>query len=229
MVIENNNYHRDSDYVKYDSMFKNIFLKRVNLITKFVKKGRLLEIGSSTGIMLNLFKDLGWDVLGIEPSKSCREAWRKKLKVLNLQFEDAEIPKNYFDLVIMNHTLEHMEKPFEVLTKIKSLLKVNGILYVDVPNYGSLSSNILGNKWPYLLPNEHKHQFTKKSLADLIQKAGFKVIYWQSRSGIFEYSNPLKELGRKRFLIELFAFPYSLIATLLRMGDSMSFVAKKIS
>lgn len=226
--MKKENYHRDEDYKKYESLFENMFLKRVNLISKFVKKGRMLEIGSATGVMLKLFAKQGWDALGIEPSGSSREAKKKGLRVLNVKFEDSKLPKDYFNLVVLNHALEHMDNPKDVLRKINTLLKEGGIVFIDVPNFGSLSSIILGKRWPYLLPLEHQHQFTKESLAKLLEDNDFKILHWESRSGIFEYANPFKELGRKRFLIDIFTGPYSLVATLLGIGDSMSFVARKI-
>jgi len=50
------NYHRDKDYLANESLFRNIFLNRVNLISKFINKGKVLELGCSTGVMLKLFK-----------------------------------------------------------------------------------------------------------------------------------------------------------------------------
>lgn len=226
-------YHRDDDYKKYESLFENIFRKRVNLISKFVKKGKMLEIGSATGVMLMLFKSRGWDALGIEPSGSCKEAEGKGLRVLNVKFEEAKLPKDYFDLVVLNHTLEHMDNPMSVLKRVNTLLKEGGIVFIDVPNAGGLGAKILGKHWPYLLPNEHKHQFTKKELNNLLDKSGFKVVHWESRSGIFEYANPLLELWqglsglKKRFFTDTLTFPYALIATLLNVGDSLSIVGEK--
>lgn len=222
------NYHRDDDYLANEELFKNIFLKRVILISKFIKSGKVLEVGSSTGVMLNLFKGRGWDTLGIEPSGSAKEAKKKGLKILNTKFEEADLPDEYFDLVVLNHTLEHMDKPDEVLIKICRILKPGGYVYVDVPNFGSLASKLLGKKWPYLLPEEHKSQFTRKSLAILLERADFKIVHWESRSGVFEYANPLLELHRKRFMIDLALLPYSFIATFFNVGDSMSFIAQKI-
>lgn len=221
------NYHRDKDYKKYERLFENIFKKRVNLISKFVKSGRMLEIGSATGVMLKLFAKRGWDALGIEPSGSSQEVKKKGLRVLNVKFEEAKLPKDYFNLIVLNHTLEHMDNPKEVLNKINILLKEEGVVFIDVPNFGSLSSKLLGKRWPYLLPEEHKSQFTKESLTKLLKDNGFKVLYWESRSGIFEYANPIKELGCKRFLTDILTSPYALVATFLGMGDSMSFIAKK--
>ena len=223
------NYHRDEDYVKYESLFENIFRKKVGLISSYHPRGgTCLEIGCSTGTMLDILKEKGCETWGVEPSGSGEVAKKKGHKILKTTFEKAELPRNYFELVILNHTLEHLDKPKQVLNKIYIVLKDGGILFIDVPNFGSLSSRILGKRWPYLLPKEHKHQFTKESLTKLLIENGFIILHWESRSGIFEYANPLKELGRKQFVLDILAFPYSLSATLLGMGDSMSFIAKKI-
>ena len=223
------NYHRDEDYLKNESMFRNIFQKRFNLISSYHPRGgTCLEIGCSTGTMLDILKEKGCETWGIEPSGSADRAEQKGHRVIKNVFEKAILPKDYFNLIVLNHTLEHMNNPKLVLKKVNILLKEGGIVFIDVPNFGSLSSKILGKKWPYLLPEEHKSQFTKGSLTKLLEDGGFKILYWESRSGIFEYANPLKELGRKRFLIDIFTSPYSLVATALGMGDSMSFVAKKI-
>ncbi|MCX6706174.1 MAG: class I SAM-dependent methyltransferase, partial [Candidatus Woesebacteria bacterium] len=134
--MKQENYHRDEDYKKYESLFENMFLKRVNLISEFVSGGKMLEVGSATGVMLKLFAKRGWDALGIEPSGSCQEAKKKGLRVLNVTFEDSKLPKDYFDLVVLNHTLEHMDNPEWVIKKIKTFLKDEGIIFIDVPNFG---------------------------------------------------------------------------------------------
>ena len=228
------NYHRYEDYLVSEKQFRNIFLKRVNLILSYHPRGgTCLEIGCSIGTMLDILEEKGCETWGVEPSGSADSAKSKGHRVIRDVFEKADLPNNYFDLVVMNHTLEHMDNPSEVLDKIHNLLKPKGLLFIDVPNFGSLGQKILGRHWPYLLPNEHKHQFTKDSLSELLQKAGFKIIHRESRSGLFEYANPFLELWqglsglKKRFFTDTLTFPYALIATLLNVGDSLSIVGEK--
>ena len=48
-------YHRDEEYLASEKQFRNIFSKRLEIIKKFVsKKGRVVDIGSSTGVLLKL-------------------------------------------------------------------------------------------------------------------------------------------------------------------------------
>lgn len=231
------NYHRDKDYISFEGMFRNIFQKRVEVVWPYLKRnsrGKVLDIGCSNGVFLDLFKEKDWETWGIEPSKNALVAQQKGHNIQKDFFEKTDLPKKYFDLVILNHTLEHMKDPEDILKKVNLVLGKGGLVFVDVPNFGSLSSKLLGKRWPYLLPKEHKHQFTRKSLTSLLERSGFKVIHCESRSGIFEYANPALELWqslagfKKRFFTDLFTIPYVLFATLLNMGDSMSFVAIKL-
>lgn len=223
------NYHRDKDYLENESTFRNIFLKRYFLMIRFIEaEGRVLDVGCSNGVFLDIFREKGWETWGVEPSGSGSAAKNKGHKIIKDTFEKAKLQEDYFDLIILNHTLEHLDNPLQVLTKIYKLLKYDGVLFVDVPNAGGLGAKLLGKCWPYRLPLEHKWQFTKQSLTVFLEKSGFKILHFESRSGIFEYANPFLELSRPRFLLDLFAAPYSLLATILDMGDSMSFIAKKI-
>lgn len=228
-------YHRDSDYLENENMFKNIFRKRFQIANKFIDRpGKVLDIGASTGVMLDIFKENGWQTFGVEPSESSLVATKKGHNISNVFFEKVNFKKNYFDLIILNHTLEHLEDPEKVLVKAFNLLKRGGAVLVDVPNAGGIGSKLLGKKWPYLLPKEHISQFTKDSLSDVFAKAGFKIIHFESRSGIFEYSNPVLALWqsltsfKKRFFEDILLSPYSLLVTLLNMGDSMTIVGKKV-
>lgn len=232
MDINYTNYHRDKEYRENEKLFKNIFKKRYNLILRFIKNPkRVLDIGCSNGIFLDLFKDS--ETWGVEPSKIVQSTQCKVHRIINEYFEKAELPKNYFDLVIMNHTLEHVKDADLVLNKIYKILKKGGILFVDVPNAGGLGSLIFGNNWSYRLPQEHTYQFTKKSLSKKLLDSDFKILNWESRSGLFEVENQLLELWqsltglKKRFVTSLIQLPYSLLATILNMGDSMSFVTRK--
>src|SRR3989338_242428 len=229
-----NSYHRDTVYFDSEKQFKNIFQKRVRLIGKFRKPGTALEIGSSSGLMLSLLKNSGWEVAGIEPSKeACKVSRKRGITPLNKSFENSKFNKETFDLVIMNHVLEHMENPNDILERINGILKKDGMLLVDVPNFESLSAKIWGSNWKYILPQEHKWHFTLKSLSYLLTGTGLKIIYAETHSGVWEYASPAKELfesltgGKKRFFGEAISAIPNLIVSKLGMGTGLTVLAKK--
>lgn len=197
-IVDYQQYHRDQTYQQYNQIFENIFQKRVNIITQHIKPpGKVLEIGSSTGILLKSLRDNGWRVTGVEPSKLAAQiSVDRGIKTLIGNFEDLNFKSQKFDLVIMNHVLEHLDDPELVVEKIKSVLKSKGWLYIDVPNFGSFSSKLLKINWPYLMPEEHLWHFTYKSLEKLLGNHGFQVVEWQANSGIWDYGQPITGLWK---------------------------------
>ena len=198
------------------------------------KAGKVLEIGSSTGVMLSLFQKLGWEVLGIEVSlASARKSQEKGIVTIIDYFEKVRLPNQSFDLVILNHTLEHLISPIEVLQKVNKLLKKDGLLLIDVPNFGSLSAKIWGGNWPYLLPQEHLWHFTDKALKKMLPKLRFKILRLSYPSGIWDYGNPWLELWQSFFTLKMRFFTNfltlipALVVTLLGKGTSLTVIASK--
>jgi len=78
-----------------------------------------------------------------------------------------------FDVISFIHCLEHVGNPREDLERAYTLLKPGGILYVAVPNAGSLESSIFGSCWYALDLPRHFWGFTPRSLQRIIEESGF--------------------------------------------------------
>lgn len=218
-------YHRDNQYFESESLFRDIFQKRLQIIEKFKKTGKALEIGSSTGVMLELFQKRGWEVMGVEPSKkACEIANRRGIKTLNTNFESVTLD-NMYDVVILNHVLEHLDNPKLILKKCFQILNRGGLVFIDVPNFGSSASRFWKSKWKYLLLDEHNWHFTHKSLSKLLRISGFNEIHWEARSGILDWG---KLSLRKNLLFGLSTFIPDLIITKLKLGTSLTVIGQKV-
>ena len=227
-------YHRDEVYAEEEGLFQNIFKRRVRLIERFKKRGRVIEVGCSTGVLLELMKKKGWEVVGVEPSKkACGVARGKGIEVIEGRFEDFKGKEERFDVVIFNHVLEHVTDPIEVLKEARRLLVKDGLVFVDVPNFGSWSAKLLGVSWPYVLPEEHKWHFTKEAMFALFKRAGLAVEHYETRSGVWDYGEPLKEMweslrgGKKRFFGEAVGLVPNWIASQFGGGTSLTAIGKK--
>lgn len=232
--LQTGDYHRDGEYISEHKLFQNIFARRVSLIEKYhPKKGRVLEIGSSTGELLSILKDKGWEVLGIELSaKAAKIAQGRKIPTQVLPFEQFK-NSGKFDVVIINHTLEHLKNPKQIIQKISELLLSGGLVLISVPNFGSLSAKLQRQYWPLLLPDEHLWHFTAHSLGLLLSQYQLSPIYTEQISGIWDMQNPMKELVisltqlKKRFFTEVVGLIPSLITTKLNKGSNLTIVAQK--
>jgi SAM-dependent methyltransferase len=79
----------------------------------YPRRGKLLEIGSGLGFLLAEFKKDGWDTLGVEPDRfMCRYA-KEELGVESLStiLENADIDNKSYDVILMNHVIEHVGDP----------------------------------------------------------------------------------------------------------------------
>lgn len=231
--IQKAEYHRDDTYIEEEDLFKNIFKKREKIINSLMNPGKVLEVGCSTGLLLSLLKKSGWKVSGVELSKKAAEVANKKgIDVIIGTFEQFKTTEKY-NLLIFNHVLEHLENPSEVLKKSRSLLKDEGYLFISLPNFDSFTALVSKSNWPLLLPEEHLWHFTNKSLRILLKKMGFKIVYTDRTSGIWDYGNPVLGLTnsllsfKKRFFTELISALPSLVLTKLDLGSGLTIVAKK--
>ena len=137
--------------------------------------GKLLEIGAGDGSRLLEFKKNGWDVIGQEiDSKAIGVAKRKyNIQLLNDQITDISLSHNSFDAIIMNHVLEHLLNPLEVINKCHQLLKPNGQLIFTTPNTQSLTHKVFRRAWRGLEPPRHLYLFNISSLRKLMEKSDF--------------------------------------------------------
>lgn len=232
--LQESDYHRDDTYIKEETLFKNIFERRFNIISKLIKPGKVLEVGCSTGLFLSLLKKGGWEVTGVEISKKAAQVAKARgLKVITNSFDQIKFSEK-FDLIIFNHTLEHLKSPQNVIKKSYSILKNGGLLYIDLPNFDSLSAKLLKDKWSLLLPAEHLWHFTEKSLELMLKKLNFKIIFSNKSSGVWDYAHPL--LGilqsffsfKKRFFKESLTLIPSLVVSKLGLGSDLMVIVKKI-
>jgi 2-polyprenyl-3-methyl-5-hydroxy-6-metoxy-1,4-benzoquinol methylase len=97
---------------------------------------RVLDVGAGSGEFAFLMGRLGKDVTGIEPN-AAYAAWGRG--ELGLDIRTAHLAADLFapgsfDLIRLNHVLEHLSDPVRYLRMIVAWLAPGGRLYVEVPN-----------------------------------------------------------------------------------------------
>jgi 2-polyprenyl-3-methyl-5-hydroxy-6-metoxy-1,4-benzoquinol methylase len=156
------------------------FRKRTRLLKKFVKteKPKVLDVGCSVGMFLREARKNGWEAEGIDVDKSAQEYWKKfGLNARCLDFRDAELPAENFDIVIMNDFLEHTESPVSALKRANACLKKGGLLFISTPDIGSALAKISKSRWLHLKPKEHLYYFSRITIGKALEKSGFNVVW----------------------------------------------------
>jgi SAM-dependent methyltransferase len=150
---------------------------RLRYSTQGITSGRLLEVGCATGRFLWSVKLKGWEVWGVEFNRQAARSARKRLAatVLDGDFLDAHLPSGYFDVVCLFHVIEHMLDPYAAVRRIHGLLRLNGRLVLECPDFGSRGARSLGPNWIHVQPKEHLYYFDAASLRKLLERSGFRV------------------------------------------------------
>lgn len=165
-------------YTKERIQVKDYARTRAFLNQLYPKRGRLLEIGSSLGFLLAEFKKDGWDVMGVEPDGfRCR--YTKETHGINAFFgilEDAGIANESFDVVLLNHVIEHMDNPIATLCEINRVLKPRGHFVVETPRYDGLMFKLLGRRERSVSCDGHIYFFTTDTLKNVYETAGFEFV-----------------------------------------------------
>ena len=161
---------------------------------------RVLDLGCGNGRLLQIFKDIDIDYVGVDNSEKLIEMAKKEYPAGKFQVADAlKLPfaDNYFDKVYSIAVFHHIpSKDFrrQFLQEAKRVLKPNGLLILTVWNLWQWSGwkgiikytalKFLGlSKLDFkdvFVPwgkscQRYIHDFTKKELKILIEKSGFKV------------------------------------------------------
>jgi 2-polyprenyl-3-methyl-5-hydroxy-6-metoxy-1,4-benzoquinol methylase len=209
-------------YPTREAEFRQIFVRLVRQIKDFCPQGRLLDVGCGLGILLDVARSEGFEVAGVEVSSYASAVARDRfnLDVRTGLLQETRFSDEEFDIIILNHVLEHVPNFWTDLAEAKHLLKPNGLLVVGVPNFDSLFRLLLGSRWPSLLPDQHLWQFTPVTLNRLLTAAGFLVE--QTRmSDNHNYA--------KHFIppLKLGIYLLSHLATVLHRADSMVVFARK--
>lgn len=119
-----------------------------------VSKGaRILDVGCGSGDLLLMLEHLGFKHLrGVDPFLRQSIHHSDRLEVYKNELSEIE---GSFDLIMFNHSLEHVPDPRKTLQDALKLLAPNGTLIVRIPISGTFASKTYGANWVALDPPRH--------------------------------------------------------------------------
>jgi SAM-dependent methyltransferase len=132
-------------------------------------EGAVLDVGTGMGYLLAAFSEElpQFDIVGYDLNGEKEESIRANGATDFYSGSLEDIPKK-FDLITLNHVLEHLPDPVTVLKQASALLKPDGYLAVVVPCFQSVYTDF------FFL--EHCSHFTESSLNVVSALAGLSIV-----------------------------------------------------
>jgi 2-polyprenyl-3-methyl-5-hydroxy-6-metoxy-1,4-benzoquinol methylase len=186
----------------------------------------ILEIGCGEGRFAASL-DGAQEIWGIEPDQAAANTAATRLtRVFPTDFNAAResLPTAFFDVVICNDVIEHMDDHDLFLQQIQPHLAPGGVIIGSVPNvryYRNLFDLLVLGDWHYqnagVLDRTHKRFFTLKSLRRSLRENGLTV---QAVHGINAKLTPDFSAGQARYTI----FGYLVLALSLGFWRDIAYM-----
>jgi 2-polyprenyl-3-methyl-5-hydroxy-6-metoxy-1,4-benzoquinol methylase len=172
------------------------------------KSVRYLDVGCSTGFVVEAARDRGWNAIGIDLNPSAVEYGRcRGLELRTVALEEAGFSPGSFDAISLFDVLEHLLAPVRTLRACIDLLAPGGILFLYVPNYDSASRLLMGSDAHFIWPTHHLNYYTPATIRDLMSRNGLTTEFvategldiqdyiWYRREMLNKQSDDLAEVA----------------------------------
>jgi SAM-dependent methyltransferase len=208
------------------------------------RPGRIFDVGTGDCRHfdeLRRFLDLECAGIEIQPDIAARGRARG-YDVLEGTLETADLTDHVgkYDIVSMNHVLEHVVYPHTMLERARDLLRPGGQVIGQLPTVSSWENRLFGRNWGgYHFPR-HLQIPSKSGLSGLLEDVGFSSVKIRSAPHIqttislqntlvrWGWRPPMKNGKTPIYGILLVAaLPYEFIAWLSDEGGIIDFQAQK--
>ena len=123
------NQERTGDYYSFVNDLE------IDLISKYARGKKVLEIGCGTGIILEASSKMASDAQGIDLSEGMVEVSKKKgLQAQKANVVQLPFPDKSFDLVYSFKVLPHVPEIKKAISEIKRVLKDDGVAVLEFFN-----------------------------------------------------------------------------------------------
>ncbi len=169
------------DYIGDDQyLLRPLFALRVDGIERHhPTRGRLLDVGCATGLLLEEACSRGWAVEGVDVSEFAVAWCRERGLTAHLGSLESVALSGKFDVIVMDDTIEHLPDPRRTLAEMYRLLTPGGILTINTCDEGGLLRRAMGRHWFHYKPLEHLCYFNRRNLARMLDESGFTVLETQ--------------------------------------------------
>lgn len=171
---------RDLGITSHEYRVQRFGCERVALMATHVsnRTPRYLDVGCSTGFVVEAARDAGWRASGVDLNPSAVEFGQARgLDLRAVDLEASGLEPASFDAISLFDVLEHLIDPTRTLRACTRLVKPGGIVFLYVPNYDSASRLLMGKDAHFIWPTHHLNYYTPATIRDLMTREGLDTIY----------------------------------------------------
>jgi 2-polyprenyl-3-methyl-5-hydroxy-6-metoxy-1,4-benzoquinol methylase len=173
--------HESAAYTDDQILKRDFFRKRAERLLDTVatlrSPGRLLDIGCAIGTELTVARERGWNTSGIElASASILIAQDAGLDVRSQELLDAQFATESFDLITMNHVLEHVAHTPAFMREVGRILRRDGLLFISLPNVHAWKFYFRRGAYAWTFHHDHYIHFSVETLSRFLRTYGFETI-----------------------------------------------------
>lgn len=179
------------EYFKVEEHHFQAQINRFKKIIPFKEKMRALDIGAGLGHQMIALEKAGFEVYGLEPSKTFYDRAIEKMGInphrLKLSMlEESFYEDNFLDFINISAVYEHLYDPDAALKQVYNWMKPGALIHIQVPNaawlinrlaniyYQLRGSDYVANLSP-MHPPYHLHEFSLQSFKLNAQINNFKI------------------------------------------------------
>lgn len=172
---------RDLGIKSHEYRVQRFGQERVRLMANHLgasPRPRYLDVGCSTGFVVEAARDAGWEAVGIDLNPSAVEFGRARgLDLRTVALEEAAFEPESVDAISLFDVLEHLLDPVRTLRACTRLLRPGGIVFLYVPNYDSASRLLMGKDAHFIWPTHHLNYYTPATIGHLMAREGLETVY----------------------------------------------------
>lgn len=173
------------------AIFRTLSTDRTHLDARFryapSAPSRILDYGCGGGEYLRLMRDLGHDVVGVDFDEAALEPLRNDgITALSAHEAAQRDWTASFDCITLNHVIEHVADPVQLLQSLAEMLKPGGVFYLEAPNASAAGLEVFGKYWRGLEAPRHLAIPSRKGLREILAKAGLVEERWLLRGWVRE-------------------------------------------
>lgn len=137
----------------------------------FKGTGSLVDVGCGRGDMVHALSDVGFSATGVDLSPTSKEFCKPHpFKICDLANDNLPFEDNSFNYIFSKSVIEHIRDPMPMIKETYRVMKEGGTSVILTPSWLHIS-------WgPFYLDHTHVTPWTKPSLRDAMQMAGYKDV-----------------------------------------------------